>query len=52
LEERGKPVIVMAPAEEVPHLIRELDPRGTVIFPEGIKNRSQANELLELVTSK
>ncbi|MFP4382675.1 MAG: hypothetical protein ACLFST_00180 [Spirochaetia bacterium] len=52
IQERGKPVIVMSPAEEVPQLVKELDPRGTVIFPEGLKSRSEADELLEMVKSK
>jgi len=49
IQSAGKPLLICPPAEEVPQLVDELDPRGLVIFPGDIDTPEQADELLERV---
>jgi hypothetical protein len=50
IQERGKPLLVMCPAAEIPVLAKELDSRGTAFFPEDLNSKSVADELVDLLT--
>lgn len=45
LQAAKKPIVVMAPAEEVPELLRKLDHRGLCFLPGGVKSPAHADEL-------
>lgn len=49
LQDAGKPVVVIALSHEVPQLMRQLDPRGTVIFVEDLADEAAVHEVEELV---
>lgn len=48
LQAAGKPIIVAAPAEEVPELLRKLDHRGLCFFLGGVKSPAHADELASM----
>ena len=41
----GKPVVVCCPKEEVPAILRQLDPRGLLIWPGGVTSPAEADEI-------
>jgi protein-L-isoaspartate O-methyltransferase len=45
----GKPVVVTCPKEEVPELVRQLDPRGLLLCPCGVRTPDEAQSLFDLV---
>lgn len=45
----GKPVVIMCPKEEVPELVRQLDPRGLLLVPSGVRSPGEAEALFKLV---
>ena len=45
LQQAGKPIVVFVPAEEVPELLKKLDPKGLCLLPEGIRSPAHADEL-------
>jgi hypothetical protein len=45
LQAAGKPIFVSCPVEEVPELLRKLDPRGLCLGPSGIKSPAHADEV-------
>ncbi|MCC7518321.1 MAG: hypothetical protein IT578_03950 [Verrucomicrobiae bacterium] len=45
LQAAGKPLIVFCPAEEVPELLRKLDPRGLCLAPEDVTSPAHADTL-------
>ena len=45
----GKPVVIMCPKEEVPELVRQLDPRGLLLCPSGVRTPGEAEALFKLV---
>lgn len=48
----GKPVVIMCPKEEVPELVRQLDPRGMLLVPSGVSTVDEADALFEIVRRK
>ncbi|MFP4378027.1 MAG: hypothetical protein ACLFP4_13370 [Spirochaetales bacterium] len=50
LQDAGKPIVVICTTAEVPELIARLDPRGTVLFVEDIRDEASAHELEALVS--
>lgn len=51
LQEAGKPVLVICEPDEVAPVARELDPRGTVIFIDGVPDQAAAVELERSILS-
>jgi len=49
LQEAGKPVVVICATAEVPELLEKLDPRGTVLFVEDVRDEASARELENVV---
>lgn len=49
-QEAGKPVVVLCPKEEACALVRQLDPRGLLIWPSGLRTPAEADELVRLLT--
>jgi len=49
IQEAGKPVLVIAEAWEVPQLMSALDPGGTAIFVDGLKDPHEGLELMSLL---
>ncbi|MEI8243848.1 MAG: hypothetical protein WCI17_11315 [bacterium] len=45
----GKPVVVCCPKEEVPEIVRQLDPRGLLIWPSGVSSPSEADEMAKYI---
>ena len=48
----GKPVIVSCPKEEVPEIVRQLDPRGLLVWPGGVKSPAEADELAKYIQTR
>jgi hypothetical protein len=45
----GKPVVVCCPKEEVPEILRQLDHRGLLISPSGVRTPQEADALAALI---
>jgi hypothetical protein len=48
----GKPVVVSCPKAEVPEILRQLDPRGLLIWPSGAKSPAEADELAAYIQTR
>lgn len=48
----GKPVIVCCPKEEVPEIVRQLDPRGLLIWPSGVGSPAEADEIVAYIRTR
>jgi hypothetical protein len=48
----GKPVIVSCPKEEVPEIVRRLDPRGLLLWPAGVKTPAEADEIARYIQTR
>lgn len=49
LQEAGKPIMVIAPLEELPALVDELDPRGVAFYCPALHDRAAAEWAMETV---
>jgi hypothetical protein len=49
LQEAGKPLLLVCPKAEIPELVKALDPRGLVLWPDDVSTPREVDDIMAML---